>query len=152
MDCYVKSLWLRGQAAKTPPFHGGNMGSIPVGVTFFDKERSQYMDAEKMLEDFPTKADVHGSSIRKRNSQKKEFFRRKRLIHTHGYPRGGVIPVGKDGKWTDDKPVYLKRYYRRHVSKSIKRDCHRKFRRTKIMSRLPRSAHKKMTEYWWELA
>ena len=22
-----------GQAVKTPPFHGGNMGSIPVGVT-----------------------------------------------------------------------------------------------------------------------
>ena len=23
---------LRGQAVKTPPFHGGNTGSIPVGV------------------------------------------------------------------------------------------------------------------------
>ena len=27
------SLWPVGQAAKTPPFHGGNMGSIPVRVT-----------------------------------------------------------------------------------------------------------------------
>ena len=26
-------LWLRGQAVKTSPFHGGNTGSIPVGVT-----------------------------------------------------------------------------------------------------------------------
>ena len=25
---------LRGQAVKTSPFHGGNTGSIPVGVTF----------------------------------------------------------------------------------------------------------------------
>ena len=26
-------LWPIGQAVKTPPFHGGNMGSIPVWVT-----------------------------------------------------------------------------------------------------------------------
>ena len=26
--------WLLGQAVKTSPFHGGNTGSIPVGVTF----------------------------------------------------------------------------------------------------------------------
>ena len=25
-------LWPHGQAVKTPPFHGGNMGSNPVGV------------------------------------------------------------------------------------------------------------------------
>ena len=28
-------LGLRGQAVKTSPFHGGNTGSIPVGVTIF---------------------------------------------------------------------------------------------------------------------
>ena len=26
-------LWPVGQAVKTSPFHGGDMGSIPVGVT-----------------------------------------------------------------------------------------------------------------------
>ena len=26
------ALWPRGQAVKTSPFHGGNTGSIPVGV------------------------------------------------------------------------------------------------------------------------
>ena len=26
------SVWPRGQAVKTSPFHGGNTGSIPVGV------------------------------------------------------------------------------------------------------------------------
>ena len=25
-------MWLHGQAVKTSPFHGGNTGSIPVGV------------------------------------------------------------------------------------------------------------------------
>ncbi len=29
---YLYSLRLRGQAVKTSPFHGGNTGSIPVGV------------------------------------------------------------------------------------------------------------------------
>ena len=28
-QCY---FWLHGQAVKTSPFHGGNTGSIPVGV------------------------------------------------------------------------------------------------------------------------
>ena len=29
----VLKKWLLGQAVKTPPFHGGNTGSSPVGVT-----------------------------------------------------------------------------------------------------------------------
>ncbi len=31
-----------GQAVKTPPFHGGNMGSIPVGVTKKKHIRNEY--------------------------------------------------------------------------------------------------------------
>ena len=31
----AKLVWLLGQAVKTPPFHGGNRGSIPLGVTFY---------------------------------------------------------------------------------------------------------------------
>ena len=27
-----RQIWLHGQAVKTSPFHGGNTGSIPVGV------------------------------------------------------------------------------------------------------------------------
>ena len=27
-------IWLHGQAVKTSPFHGGNTGSIPVGVIY----------------------------------------------------------------------------------------------------------------------
>jgi hypothetical protein len=30
---FYKTVWLLGQAVKTPPFHGGNRGSIPLGVT-----------------------------------------------------------------------------------------------------------------------
>ena len=29
------SFWPRGQAVKTSPFHGGNTGSIPVGVRLY---------------------------------------------------------------------------------------------------------------------
>ena len=29
-------IWLLGQAVKTSPFHGGNTGSIPVGVISAD--------------------------------------------------------------------------------------------------------------------
>ena len=34
----VFSIWLHGQAVKTSPFHGGNTGSIPVGVIHFLSE------------------------------------------------------------------------------------------------------------------
>ena len=33
LACLIR---LHGQAVKTPPFHGGNTGSIPVGVTCSD--------------------------------------------------------------------------------------------------------------------
>ena len=32
----TKSTWPLGQEVKTSPFHGGNAGSIPAGVTIFD--------------------------------------------------------------------------------------------------------------------
>ena len=32
MSALFLCFWLRGQAVKTSPFHGGNTGSIPVGV------------------------------------------------------------------------------------------------------------------------
>ena len=31
---FFYNLRLHGQAVKTSPFHGGNTGSIPVGVTY----------------------------------------------------------------------------------------------------------------------
>ena len=33
------NIRLRGQAVKTSPFHGGNTGSIPVGVTEKDSQK-----------------------------------------------------------------------------------------------------------------
>ena len=35
--------WPGGQAAKTPPFHGGNTGSIPVRVTKADTKVSAFL-------------------------------------------------------------------------------------------------------------
>ena len=35
----LKRIRLRGQAVKTSPFHGGNTGSIPVGVIVICPER-----------------------------------------------------------------------------------------------------------------
>ena len=33
-------IWPLGQAVKTPPFHGGNRGSIPLGVTILIRKHS----------------------------------------------------------------------------------------------------------------
>ena len=30
----TRGVWLLGQVVKTPPFHGGNRGSNPLGVIF----------------------------------------------------------------------------------------------------------------------
>ena len=33
-----RKIRLHGQAVKTSPFHGGNTGSIPVGVIFYKRQ------------------------------------------------------------------------------------------------------------------
>ena len=45
---------LRGQAVKTSPFHGGNTGSIPVGVI--------YADVAQLAEQLICNQQVIGSS------------------------------------------------------------------------------------------
>ncbi len=35
------TIWRIGQAVKTPPFHGGNTGSIPVCVTIYAEVMEQ---------------------------------------------------------------------------------------------------------------
>ena len=47
--------WLLGQAVKTPPFHGGNRGSIPLGVTIYFGRIAQ------LGEHLPYKQGVTGS-------------------------------------------------------------------------------------------
>ena len=39
LSTLINNIWLRGQAVKTSPFHGGNTGSIPVGVTEKDSQK-----------------------------------------------------------------------------------------------------------------
>ena len=50
------SLWLHGQAVKTSPFHGGNTGSIPVGVSI------HYADVAQLAEQLICNQQVIGSS------------------------------------------------------------------------------------------
>ena len=50
-------LWPHGQAVKTSPFHGGNPGSIPGGVTIFILG-----ELAQLGERLPYKQDVSGSN------------------------------------------------------------------------------------------
>ena len=52
------TAWLLGQAVKTPPFHGGNRGSIPLGVTIL----LSYGRIAQLGEHLPYKQGVTGSS------------------------------------------------------------------------------------------
>ena len=54
-------FWLHGQAVKTPPFHGGNTGSIPVGVTEY-KIFVMYADVAQLAEQLICNQQVIGSS------------------------------------------------------------------------------------------
>ena len=47
-------IWPHGQAVKTSPFHGGNTGSIPVGVI--------YADVAQLAEQLICNQQVIGSS------------------------------------------------------------------------------------------
>ena len=52
---------LLGQAVKTSPFHGGNTGSIPVGVTEY-KIFVMYADVAQLAEQLICNQQVIGSS------------------------------------------------------------------------------------------
>ena len=54
MSAFTVITWLRGQAVKTSPFHGGNTGSIPVGVI--------YADVAQLAEQLICNQQVIGSS------------------------------------------------------------------------------------------
>ena len=56
-----KTFWLRGQAVKTSPFHGGNTGSIPVGVIAFGN-KLRNADVAQLAEQLICNQQVIGSS------------------------------------------------------------------------------------------
>ena len=60
----VLKLWPVGQVVKTPPFHGGNMGSNPVRVT--------YGGLAQLGERLPYKQRVGGSSPSASTMNKRE--------------------------------------------------------------------------------
>ena len=53
------NVWLLGQAVKTSPFHGGNTGSIPVGVIMIFSFRA---DVAQLAEQLICNQQVIGSS------------------------------------------------------------------------------------------
>ena len=52
----TRGVRLHGQAVKTSPFHGGNTGSIPVGVIY------EYADVAQLAEQLICNQQVIGSS------------------------------------------------------------------------------------------
>ena len=54
----MTEIWLHGQAVKTSPFHGGNTGSIPVGVISV----IAYADVAQLAEQLISNQQVIGSS------------------------------------------------------------------------------------------
>ena len=57
----ILNIRLHGQAVKTSPFHGGNTGSIPVGVTEY-KIFVMYADVAQLAEQLICNQQVIGSS------------------------------------------------------------------------------------------
>ena len=59
-------VWPRGQAVKTSPFHGGNTGSIPVGVSPLpvtsQLRKILYADVAQLAEQLICNQQVIGSS------------------------------------------------------------------------------------------
>ena len=53
----MATIWLLGQAVKTSPFHGGNTGSIPVGVIYM-----KCADVAQLAEQLICNQQVIGSS------------------------------------------------------------------------------------------
>ena len=58
LSTLINNIWLRGQAVKTSPFHGGNTGSIPVGVISV----IAYADVAQLAEQLICNQQVIGSS------------------------------------------------------------------------------------------
>ena len=58
LSTLINNIWLRGQAVKTSPFHGGNTGSIPVGVISV----ITYADVAQLAEQLICNQQVIGSS------------------------------------------------------------------------------------------
>ena len=61
LSTLINNIWLRGQAVKTSPFHGGNTGSIPVGV-IRNPYRAESADVAQLAEQLICNQQVAGSS------------------------------------------------------------------------------------------
>ena len=99
--------WPVGQAVKTPPFHGGNGGSIPPRVTkwkFSSAGRASALQAEGQRFEpvnFHHKDIPKGMSFFISLKQSVKFFRRSCGVDAGGeidpFPRGGDFRPGRAG-------------------------------------------------------
>ena len=56
-------IWPLGQAVKTSPFHGGDMGSIPVGVTNLNMVKIKYAAVAQLVEQLTCNQQVVSSNL-----------------------------------------------------------------------------------------
>ena len=86
-------VWPRGQAVKTSPFHGGNTGSIPVGVI--------YADVAQLAEQLICNQQVIGSSPTRGVFLMKIIWLHGQAVKTSPFHGGntGSIPVGVTRFW-----------------------------------------------------
>ena len=108
------------------------------------------MNRNEYTEDFPTKESLKGSRNIKRLEDQKEKNHLKRIAENGAHYPYGAYPVDANGRFDDEDPVYYKRIYRGRRSNGIKKDCHKAFRRTDIVSR-SKGILKRTTEFWYEL-
>ena len=61
-----KAVWPRGQAVKTSPFHGGNTGSIPVGVIEMKKQdMPMWLNSIRLTTSIAAEPDYKSAALRK---------------------------------------------------------------------------------------
>ena len=63
--------WLHGQAVKTSPFHGGNTGSIPVGVIYIWRD-SQVVRPRSATPSSPVQ--IRLTPLKKLSEKSESFF------------------------------------------------------------------------------
>ena len=62
------AIWPRGQAVKTPPFHGGNTGSSPVGV-IQTEVKYRFCFFNSILESCPSWPKEHAWKVCRRHKR-----------------------------------------------------------------------------------
>lgn len=90
----------------------------------------------------PTKKQKKRARDRRYNNHLKKLFQRSSFF-------SGAYPVNEEGEYDPENPVRFKREYNPPRAKWIKKDCNRRIRRRKDVSK--RGGYRKESEYSWRL-